>query len=55
MQQLQRDFIDVFTKIGCFDQTFSLQVKPDSKSYQVPLRHVAYALQKPFKQELEFH
>ena len=30
-QQLQRDFKDVFTGIGCFDGTFSLQVKPESK------------------------
>ena len=33
---------------------FSLHVKPDSKLYQVPPRHVAYALQKPFKEELEW-
>ena len=30
-EQQQRDFKDVFTVIGCFDGTFSLQVKPDSK------------------------
>ena len=30
--QLQKDFKDVFTRIGCFDGTFSLQVKPDGKS-----------------------
>ena len=29
-----------------------MQLKPDSKSYQVPLRHVAYVLQKLFKDEL---
>ena len=52
-QQLQLDFKDVFTGIGGFDGTFSLQVKPDSKPYQAPLRHVAYALQKHFKEELE--
>ena len=33
---------------------FSLLVKLDSKPYQVPLRCVAYALQKPFKEELEW-
>ena len=32
---------------------FSLQVKPDSKPYQVSPKHVAYALQKLFKEELE--
>ena len=30
-----------------------LQHKPDSKPYQVPSRCMAYALQKPFKEELE--
>ena len=43
----------MFTGIGCFDRTFSLHVKPDSKPYQVFPRHIAYALQKPFKEELE--
>ena len=33
---------------------FSVQVKPDHKPYQVPPRCVAYALQKPFKEELEW-
>ena len=35
-QQLQRDCKDAFTGTGCSDGTFSLQVKPDSKPYQVP-------------------
>ena len=52
-QQLQRDFEDVFTGIGCFDGMFSLQIKPDSRPYQVSPKHVAYALEKPFKEELE--
>ena len=47
-------FKDVFNGIGCFDGMFSLQLKPGSKPYQVPPRHVAYALQKPFKEELEW-
>ena len=33
-QWLQRDSEDVFNGIGCFDGTFLLQLKPDSKSYQ---------------------
>ena len=37
-QQLQRDFEDVFNRTGCFDGIFSLQLKPDSKPYQVPPR-----------------
>ena len=53
MQEVHNTFGDVFNGIGCFKGTFSLQHKPDSKLYQVPLRHVAYALQKPFKEELE--
>ena len=52
-QQLQRDFKAVFNGVGCFDGTFSLQLKPGSKPHQVPPRHVAYGLQKSFKEELE--
>ena len=47
-------FGDVFNGIGCFKGTFSLQLKPDSKPYQALPRHVAYALQKLFKEELEW-
>ena len=43
----------IHSGIGCFKGTLSLQLKPDSKLYQVPPRHVVYALQKPFKEELE--
>ena len=39
----------MFTGIGCFKGTFSIQVKDDAKPYLVPLRHVAYALQETFK------
>ena len=46
-------FDNVFNGIGCFKGTFSLQLKPDSKPYQVPPRCVAYALQKLFKEELD--
>ena len=35
--QFQRDFEDVFNRIGYFDGTFLLQQKPYSKPYQVPL------------------
>ena len=45
-KQLQKEFEDVFTGIGCFDGTFSLQVKPDSKPYQAAPQFIAYALQK---------
>ena len=43
-----------YNAIGCFKGTFSLQLKPDSKQYQVPPRCVAYVLQKPFKDELDW-
>ena len=43
----------VFNGIGCFEGTFSLQLKLDSKPYHVPPRCIAYALQKPFQEELQ--
>ena len=54
MQRVHNVFGNVFNGIGCFEGTFSLQLKPDSKPYQAPLWHVAYALQKPFKKELDW-
>ena len=53
MQKIHDVFGNVFNGIGCFKGTFSLQLKPDSKPYQASPRHVAYVLQKPFKEELE--
>ena len=47
--QLQRYFREVFNGIGCFDGMFLLQLKPGSKPHEVPLRCVAYALQKAFQ------
>ena len=52
-QQLHKDFEDVSNGIGCFDGIFPLQLKLDSKPYQVPPRHMAYTLQKPFQKELK--
>ena len=52
MQKIHTRFGNVFNGIGCFEGTFSLQLKPYSKPYQAPPRHVAYALQEPFKEEL---
>ena len=52
-QKIHETFGDIFNDTGCFEGTFSLQVKPNSKPYQVSPRHVAYALQKPFREELE--
>ena len=45
-QQIHKDFEVVFNGIRCFDGTFTLQLRPDSKPYQVSLRHMAYTLQK---------
>ena len=53
MQKVHNAFGDMLNGIGCFKGTFSFQLKCNRKPYQVPLRHVAYALQKPFKEELE--
>ena len=39
---------------GCIEGTLSLQLKPDIKPYQAPLTHVAYVLQKLFKDELDW-
>ena len=47
-------FDNVFNSTGCFEDTFLLQLKLDSKPYQAPPRHVAYALQKLFKDELDW-
>ena len=52
-QRIHEEYGEVFNGIGCFEGTFSLQLKPDSKLYQAPPRSVAYALQKPFQEELQ--
>ena len=52
-QLLQINFKDVFNGIRCFDGTYPLQVKQDSKPYWVPQRCIAYILQQLFKEELE--
>ena len=53
-QQIYNVFDNVFNGIGYFEGTFALQLKPDSKPYQAPPRCVAYVLQKPFKDELDW-
>ena len=52
-QRIHEECGKVFNSIGCFKGTLSLQLKQDSKPYQAPPRHVAYALQKPFQEELQ--
>ena len=52
VQDIHTRFGNIFNGIGCFEVTFSLQLKPDSKPYQALPRHVAYVLQEPFKEEV---
>ena len=52
-QELFKEFENGFNDIRCFKETFSLQLKPDSKPYQMSLRRIAYILQKPSEEELE--
>ena len=34
IQQKYKEFEDIFNGIGCFEGTYSLQLKPNSKPYQ---------------------
>ena len=52
-QELHNEYSDVFTGIGCFKATFSLQVKDRAKPYNAPHRHVTYALHEPPRKELK--
>ena len=49
MQRIHEMLGNVFNGIGCFEGTSSLQLKLDSKPYQVSPRQVAYVLQKPLR------
>ena len=42
-QKIHNAYSGIFTGIGCSKGTFSLQLKPNSKPYQVPPRCMAYA------------
>ena len=44
-QKIHDRFGNVFNGIGCFEGTFSLQLKPNSKPYQSQPKCVAYVLQ----------
>ena len=52
MQELHYKYSDVFIGIGCFKDTFPLQVKEGVNPYQVPPRPLSYMLQVPFKKKL---
>ena len=52
-QQKHMEFDNVFNGIGCFEGTFLLQLKPNSKPFQALQRCVAYVLQKLFKDQLD--
>ena len=53
-QSIHTRFGNVFNDIGCFEGTFSLQLKPGSNPYQAPPRYVAYVLQALFKEQLRY-
>ena len=42
-------YSDEFMGIGYFKGIFSLLIKDDVKPYQASPKHIAYALQEPFK------
>ena len=52
-KRIHNEFNYLFSGIGCFRGIFSFQVKDGSHLYQAPPRRIAYALQKPLKEELE--
>ena len=51
LSKIPDEYSDVLKGNQCFKGTFSIQVKDDAKPYQMSLRHVAYALQVPFREE----
>ena len=48
--KIQNEYSYVFTGIGCFKGTFSLQVKDAVKPYQAPPNCIAYAPHGAFKE-----
>ena len=48
---MHNEYSDLFT-VRCFKGMYLLQIKDDSKPYQVTTKHVAYALQEPFRKDL---
>ena len=51
-QKIYNEYRNVLTGIECFKGNFSLQVRDDTKPYQVLPRHVAYTLHEVFIKEL---
>ena len=51
--KMHEEFSDLFTGIGYFKGTFSLQVKDDAKSYKLPPGNIGYVLQETFEKEIE--
>ena len=52
-QELHNKYKELFSGIRYCKGAFPLQDKEGTKPYQTPPRHVAYALQEPFKKDLE--
>ena len=52
--RIHNEFNDLISGIGCFEDMFPLQVKDGTHPYQAQARRVAYVLQQPLKEELEW-
>ena len=52
-ESVHNELRDVFTTIGCFKETFILQVRERTMPNQSPQGCMTHALQKPFKDELD--
>ena len=52
--RIHNEFYSLFSGTTCLEGTFFMQVKDGSCPYQAPPRRVAYALQKPLKEELKW-
>ena len=50
---MHNEFSNVFKGNGSSKGLFLLHIKDDVKPYQMPSRNVTYALQEPFRKEME--
>ena len=52
--RIYNEFKNFFSDTSCFEGTFSMQIKEGSCQYKAPPRRLAYALDKPLKEELKW-
>lgn len=52
MEQIKKDFSDVFTGDGCLEGEYKMEVDESVKPVQLPKRRVPVAMMKPLKEEL---